>query len=94
MPKIPFPHVLTFPKNNWFPPKGETVRLVSDQKPEDIQFSTSIAIKGDAAVGTFKIKEVLNSRPARGDWSKWDKAPTYYECSVEQIDYNPAIPKA
>lgn len=67
----PFPHVLqrASKENNW------TLRFVTDEKVSD-------TIKEPMTIGGFishKVGRITLARPAKGDWSKWPKHPTYYE---------------
>jgi hypothetical protein len=85
MPQVPFPHILTYPANNSFPPRGPVVRIVSPDPIEVFKFSTTVVQGNDYRSARFRVSEVIESRKAKGDWSNWDKHPNYYECKVEEI---------
>lgn len=85
MPQVPFPHILTFPKRNSFPPRGDVVRIVNDGPIDDLLIETTVMVGGDIRYGTFKVDKIINQRPAKGDWSAWEKHPFYFECEVVEI---------
>lgn len=85
MPKIPFPHILTYPANNSFPPRGKVVRIVHDEDVANLKIQTTVTFGKDIRYATFAVFDILNQRLARGDWSAWEKHPTYFECVVGEV---------
>ena len=85
MPQVPFPHVLTFPKNNSHPPTGDIVRVVTDAPISDFLLETTVLFGQDIRYATFVSDVVLLKRPAKGNWSNWKKHPTYYELTVKEV---------
>lgn len=85
MPKIPFPHILTYPKDNSFPPRGPIVRIVSPEDMLGYEFNITVMKGKDVRYARHKVTEVLSKRKARGDWSEWEKHPDYYECKTEEM---------
>ena len=85
MPQVPFPHILTYPSNNSFPPRGPLVRIVDPNIEPGFRFSTSVFMGKDIQHATFEVSEIVTKRKARGDWSAWNEKPNYYECKVLQL---------
>lgn len=87
MPQIPFPHILTEPKfSNDF-----SLRFVQPESiiEGELLFEHSHVqenLKSREMEPVFKvylIKNILESRPARGDWSGYRLLPNYYSCKGE-----------
>lgn len=89
MSRTPFPHILTEPKfsNNF------SLRFV---QPEDITEGELLMeyshmqenLKSrelEPVVRLFLIKEIVESRPARGDWSAYEQWPKYFSCNGEYM---------
>lgn len=85
--RTPFPHILTEPKysNNF------CLRFVQpDQVMEGELLLEHSHIQEnlrtremEPVVKVYLIKNIIESRPARGDWSAYEVIPNYYSCQGE-----------
>ncbi len=81
MPKVSFPHILSSDKDH---AKG-IIRIVTDSTETDgmVLQRDGRELNKDTGViedvfNVYEFSELKEKRPARGDWSKWDSHPTYY----------------
>jgi hypothetical protein len=89
MPRVPFPHILTEPKfSNDF-----SLRFVQPEavlegelllEHSHVQENLKTREMEDV-VRVFLIKNIKESRPARGDWSAYETWPLYYSCHGEYM---------
>lgn len=89
MPRVPFPHVLTVPKfsNNF------SLRFVQPEAVMEgelvleyshIQENLKTREMEDV-FRAFLIKDIIESRPARGDWAAYETWPLYHNCHGEYV---------
>lgn len=79
----PFPHVLSSKKEL----SEKKLRIVSDvdlSKSKEVydydcQKHNKETNMVDTGYNKYELELIPTSRPARGDWSKWDIHPNYYE---------------
>ncbi len=81
-----FPHDLAHPYSGLFVKEG-IARVVNDNKlfPGD---EIGLLIKGHDGTwirASHKIMEVVEERPARGNWSGWPTHPFFYQIKVVQV---------
>lgn len=80
MPKVPFPHVLS----SRIELGNGIIRIVTDKDIEseitqyDTRESNAKTGKLEEVYWVYRFTEIKEKRPARGDWSNWDRHPTYY----------------
>lgn len=89
MPRTPFPHILTEPKlSNDF-----TFRFVTTAKIiegeivcEHSHVQENLKSKEfEPVMNCYVVKEIIEERPARGDWSAYDEHPFYYHTKGEYL---------
>lgn len=81
--RIPFPHILTLPKES----NNRRIRFVTDS----FSLDTPILYAKDRSqlnektgrvevvYNKFTVDQIKEIRPARWNWSNWLKHPTYYD---------------
>ncbi len=88
MPQTPFPHILTYPANNSFPPRGPLVRIVAPDIAIGFEFETTVISGKDYRSAKFEVSEIVFQRKAKGNWQNWKVHPNYYECKVSEVKEN------
>lgn len=85
MPQVPFPHVITMPKQAYGRLKidGPYARIVSDRLAVGDELEFLCAIGKDLQQKKMKVSAIIKERPAKGDWSAWPVHPTYYKCEFD-----------
>jgi len=79
--KVPFPHILTEPKQS----NGFLFRFVTDNFSDNRiieKVRTQNNPKTDlmeSVYNVFEMEAIEERRKAKGDWSKWDKHPEYFK---------------
>lgn len=89
MSQIPFPHLLTIPKfsnNHQFRFVQITPAQVDDLvfEAKDRRWNPKTETI-ELVYDCYLVKEIIEQRPARGDWTAYEAWPTYYHCRGEYI---------
>lgn len=83
MPKVPFPHILTTPRGS----NENLFRVVQPNslkegdhvyEPDSTKWNEKTQ-QEEMLFHDYRVTDISETRPARGDWSKWDNHPLYFK---------------
>lgn len=78
-----FPHVLIAPSQL----NNNTANIVSDESPVGhIFLVTKTGPKDKTITVSYRVDEILEQRPARGNWKRWPVHPNWYKVKTSLVN--------